>query len=190
MRLVYGWFTDTRLVSVSASARYLLIASECWSRSNRTLGQVSKQKMIEIMVTCAVTKEHAYELIDSGLMYFEDGAFTIVGLTVDNETQCIDTAEKLLCEADEDPIRSHWRSCLSAQEHKSKPILVGAWRLAVLNKWMNGMSTPKKHENKRNVAHANTIAKIDAMAAYMMENAADAPTEDVLTNNREFMVIE
>ena len=189
MRLVYGWFTDSRLSGLSASARYLLIASECWSRSHKTLGQVSKQKMLEIMVTCAVTKEHAYELIDLGLMYFEDGYFTIIGLTVDNETQCIQTAEKLLCEADEDPIRSHWRSCLSAQEHKSKPILVGAWRLAVLNKWMNGISTPKKHETKRNTAHANTIAKIDAMAAHMMEWASDAPTEDA-SNNKELMVIE
>lgn len=184
MRLVYGWFTDSRLNGLTAQAKYLLIASECWSRSHRTTGVVPKQKMLEIMVTCSVSKEHAYELIDAGLIYFEDGHFTIVALTVDNEVQCIQTAEAILTEADSDAMRSHWRGCLSAQELKSKPILVGAWRLAVLNKWANGIGTPKKYENKRNQAHANTIAKIDAMAAYMMDRASDAKQE------KEILVIE
>jgi hypothetical protein len=80
---------------------------------------------------------------------------------------------------------------LQAQEEKSKPINVGSWRLAVLNKWLNGVSTPKKHENKRIQAHANTIAKIDAMAKYMMEQAADAPKENVASlGERQLLEIE
>lgn len=184
MRLVYGWFTDKRLEVLTPQARYLLIASECWSRSNRTYGVIGKQKMLNIMVTCSVVKEHAYELIDAGFMYFEGGSFTIIGLTEDSEAQCIATVESMLSEADDDPLRSHWRGCLSAQEHKSKPIHVGAWRLAVLNKWMNGISVPKKFENKRNSAHASTIAKIDAMAAHMMDMVAEQG------KTKEMMVIE
>jgi len=191
LRLQCGWFTDSRLSSLSAQARYLLLACECWSRSNRTNGMISKPRMVEIMSTCVTTKEHAYELIDTGLVFFENNYFTVVGLTVDSEEQSIATVEALLCEADADPLRSHWRGCLSAQEEKSKPINVGSWRLAVINKWLNGVSTPKKYENKRNTAHANTIAKIDAMAKYMMEMAADAPKEQTFrVSEKEILEIE
>jgi hypothetical protein len=191
LRLQCGWFTDSRLSSLSAQARYLLLACECWSRSNRTNGMISKPRMVEIMSTCATSKEHAYELIDTGLVFFESNYFTVVGLTVDSEEQSIATVEALLCEADADPLRSHWRGCLSVQEEKSKPINIGSWRLAVINKWLNGVSTPKKYENKRNTAHANTIAKIDAMAKYMMEMAADAPKEQTFrVSEKEILEIE
>ena len=143
------------------------------------------------MDTCVVSKTHTYELIDAGLVYFEEGYFTIVGLTIDTQELCLDTVESILSECDANPLRSHWRGHLQAQEEKSKPINVGSWRLAVLNKWLNGVSTPKKHENKRIQAHANTIAKIDLMAKYMMEQAADAPKKTVASlTERQLMEIE
>jgi hypothetical protein len=72
--------------------------------------------------------------------------------------------ERILLEADIDPERSHWRSCLHAQETISKPINAGRWRLAVLKNWKQGIGTP----SDKQIKSANVDDALDKIVNYLM----------------------
>ena len=148
---------------------YLLIVLRCWSSSNGTSGLIPRSVQAGLLFLARASSVNVTRLIDVGLL--KDQTHEWLLTEIKNTPKVTDdvAVERILIDADIDPERSHWRSCLSSQETISKPINAGRWRLAVLKNWKEGIGTP----STKQIKSASVDETLDKIAEFLMtsENA-------------------
>jgi hypothetical protein len=77
VRLDVDYFSNPKVVGVSAPARLLHLSAICWSGSQLTDGEIPAAAMRYLMPGAGARRRHLDELIGARLLYEIDGDFVI-----------------------------------------------------------------------------------------------------------------
>lgn len=169
MRVRLSWFINSRLESLPASSRFLLLALETFCHAKDTRGSVPNEVMANMIQMCNASISDVAHLTLANIIAFDGTEYFLFGFEESYDQKLEREVEVILADCDASADRYHWRKALETIEVKTNPRYKARWRMKVLDAWLMGDNAPALTGGTRVDVYVRTKSKIDACADAMLQ---------------------